>query len=70
METSILGVRAGGEEGGATKAVGTQHDNDNCFFIHSATLTCFDLLNGILFPFCFVFFSLSLSWDNGTDTTK
>lgn len=32
----------------ATITLNEQHDNDNCFFYHSATVTCFDVLNSIL----------------------
>lgn len=31
----------------ATITLNEQHDNDNCFFIHSATVACFDILNQI-----------------------
>lgn len=33
----------------ATITLNEQHDNDNCFFFHSATVACFDILDRI-FP--------------------
>lgn len=29
----------------ATITLNKQHDNDNCFFYHADTVTCFDVLN-------------------------
>lgn len=37
----------------ATITLDEQHDNDNCFFFHSATVACFDILDQIFPLYCY-----------------
>lgn len=50
----------------ATITLDEQHDNDNCFFFHSATVACFDILDQI-FPSIVIIVGL---WDQHNEMTE